>query len=440
MAATVRHNMGTVEEHIALCCTTDWACEFSKEAGPLRYVDTHTMAPLNRPVGNDFPALVQALSDLSRAGIPALAQNGTRSYFESIRRATLLVRDRGVEEWYPTHFLHAWAVARTHGVPFDTLLFENDGEGDGRRACLSRFLVITNLLLCDQASAFTGSLAAEPGDFRAEVSWPTSGVRRGRALILMNDPFQVEDQARGDSYMDFQDVELLANRLGQRYLERPALTVNVIFCFSNPGVGNRYQTLTQALTQTWAGEFANGGEYRSVGIKWGSFMVFVAACNTGEPWAKPTFAEAFATLEDRIRAGLNLAYHSQVELYRAKTPPRTSARLELISARNEADAVIYELEKVLKEHEAKIGASEKEAVRSAIERTKQAASKDDAAAIRQAVSDLKAAAQSLAQYVQGGAGGPGGGPGAGPSAGGGEQGGGKGGPDDVIDAEFEVKK
>jgi molecular chaperone DnaK len=114
-------------------------------------------------------------------------------------------------------------------------------------------------------------------------------------------------------------------------------------------------------------------------------------------------------------------------------------KLELIGARNEADAVIYELEKVLKEHESKIGASEKEAVRSAIERTKQAAGKDDAAAIRQAVSDLKVAAQSLAQYVQGG-GGPGGGPSAGPEPEGAGGHGGKGGPDDVIDAEFEVKK
>ena len=114
-------------------------------------------------------------------------------------------------------------------------------------------------------------------------------------------------------------------------------------------------------------------------------------------------------------------------------------KLELITARNEADAAIYELEKVLKEHEAKIGASEKEAVRSAIERTKQAAGKDDAGAIRQAVSDLKVAAQSLAQYVQGGAGGLGAGPSAGPGPGAGG-GGGKGGPDDVIDAEFEVKK
>ena len=63
---------------------------------------------------------------------------------------------------------------------------------------------------------------------------------------------------------------------------------------------------------------------------------------------------------------------------------------------------IYQIEKMLKEHEAKIGGSEKEAVQAAIERTKQAASKEDVQAIQQAVSDLKAAAQGLAQYVQGG--------------------------------------
>jgi molecular chaperone DnaK len=108
-------------------------------------------------------------------------------------------------------------------------------------------------------------------------------------------------------------------------------------------------------------------------------------------------------------------------------------KVELITARNEAENVIYQVEKVLKEHEAKIGASEKSAVQAAVERTKQAASKDDPQAIRQAVSDLKAAAQGLAAYVQGGGG---------PTPGGGEQpgGDGKGGQGDVIDAEFEVKK
>jgi hypothetical protein len=106
MAAIVRHNMGTVEEHIVLCCATDWACEFSKEAGPLRYLDTHAMAPLNQPVGNDF-ALLPLISDRLREDVPGQAKYGAHSYFESIRLATILLRDHGIEAWYPTHFLHA---------------------------------------------------------------------------------------------------------------------------------------------------------------------------------------------------------------------------------------------------------------------------------------------------------------------------------------------
>jgi molecular chaperone DnaK len=111
-------------------------------------------------------------------------------------------------------------------------------------------------------------------------------------------------------------------------------------------------------------------------------------------------------------------------------------KVEVINARNEAERTIYDIEKLLKEHESKIGEAEKSAVRSAVERCKQEASKDDPQAIRQAVSDLRAAAQSLARYVQGdgGAGPAGAEAGAGAGAAGGK------GPDDVIDAEFEVKK
>jgi len=116
----------------------------------------------------------------------------------------------------------------------------------------------------------------------------------------------------------------------------------------------------------------------------------------------------------------------------------TKRKLELIDARNEADSTIYQIEKVMKENESKIGDSEKSAIASAVERTKQAAKGDDVAAIRQSVSDLKVAAQGLAKYVQGGGPTPGGGH----TPSGDGQGGqtGKGGPDDVIDAEFEVKK
>jgi molecular chaperone DnaK len=111
--------------------------------------------------------------------------------------------------------------------------------------------------------------------------------------------------------------------------------------------------------------------------------------------------------------------------------------VELINARNEAEHAIYAVEKVLKDNESKLGESEKTAVRGAVERTKQAASGEDVQAIRQAVSDLQAASQSLARFVQGdGSAGAAGGHGAGPGPGAG----GKQGPDDVIDAEFEVKK
>ena len=68
---------------------------------------------------------------------------------------------------------------------------------------------------------------------------------------------------------------------------------------------------------------------------------------------------------------------------------------------------------------------------------REAAKGEDVGAIRQAVSDLKVAAQGLAQYVQGG---PGGGPSPDAAAGGAGATGGAGGKDDVIDAEFEVKK
>jgi molecular chaperone DnaK len=107
-------------------------------------------------------------------------------------------------------------------------------------------------------------------------------------------------------------------------------------------------------------------------------------------------------------------------------------KLEVINARNEADFVIFQVEKVLKEQGDKVSAGDKSAIQSAIERTRQAMSKEDAQAIQQATSDLKVAAQGLAQHVQQQPGGDGQ-----ATPGSGE---GKGGKDDVIDAEFEVKK
>lgn len=176
---------------------------------------------------------------------------------------------------------------------------------------------MASFLLSDGADRFTAALATDPGDFRVADSWPPAAPRPGRALVVMNDPLQFEPQRRGDSYMDPHDFKILASNVSERYLERPALTVNVGFCSSNPGRADRYQALTESLTTAWSGAFSRGGEYRLVGVKWGSFMIFVAACNNGAPWVDPTFPEAFTTLENRIRTGLNIAHQSDVAFYRS---------------------------------------------------------------------------------------------------------------------------
>jgi molecular chaperone DnaK len=111
-------------------------------------------------------------------------------------------------------------------------------------------------------------------------------------------------------------------------------------------------------------------------------------------------------------------------------------KVELIEARNEVDATIHTVEKTLKENEARIGDAEKSAINAAVEKAKTAMKGEDVQAIKQAGSDLKVAAQGLAKYVSGDAGAGGAG---GPTPGG-AGGGGSGGTDDVIDAEFEVKK
>ena len=67
--------------------------------------------------------------------------------------------------------------------------------------------------------------------------------------------------------MDYQDFGLLHKGNDQCYLERPALTVNMVFCFSNPGVSDSYQKLTEALTQTWGRRFNAEGEHGSVGVQ-----------------------------------------------------------------------------------------------------------------------------------------------------------------------------
>ena len=116
-------------------------------------------------------------------------------------------------------------------------------------------------------------------------------------------------------------------------------------------------------------------------------------------------------------------------------------RRELAEARNLADSLIYETEKVLKEHGDKLSDADKNAIQSAIERLRERMKGDDPAAIRQAIEELQQASHALAKHLYeraAGAGAAGTGGEATTGAGAGSSGTGGGG-DDVIDAEYEVK-
>jgi molecular chaperone DnaK len=108
---------------------------------------------------------------------------------------------------------------------------------------------------------------------------------------------------------------------------------------------------------------------------------------------------------------------------------------ELIDVRNQADQMIYQMEKLLRDNKDKITDTDKAPIQSAIERVKQVASTDDVNAIRQAIDELQQASHAMAKHLysreQAGTAGAQA-PGDGKTKGAGKE--------DVIDAEFEVKK
>ena len=114
-------------------------------------------------------------------------------------------------------------------------------------------------------------------------------------------------------------------------------------------------------------------------------------------------------------------------------------KFELVEARNQADQMCYQLEKLMKDHADKIGESDREPLQKAIEKVRSVAKSDDAAAIKSAVSDLEQASHAFSKMLyEKQTAGHAGHAGAGGAAGGEQAAGG--GKDDAIDAEFEVKK
>jgi molecular chaperone DnaK len=147
-----------------------------------------------------------------------------------------------------------------------------------------------------------------------------------------------------------------------------------------------------------------------------------------------------AHIEIKGSSGLDPAEVERMKKDAESHAAEDKKKVELIEARNQADQAVFQTEKLLREHGDKLQAADKDAIQSAVEKTRQAMSKEDVQAIRQATSDLGVAGQALAAHMQHSGAHPGadgfqGAPGADGSAAGAASG-----KDDAIDAEYEVKK
>jgi molecular chaperone DnaK len=106
-------------------------------------------------------------------------------------------------------------------------------------------------------------------------------------------------------------------------------------------------------------------------------------------------------------------------------------RRELVEAKNNAESMCFQLEKLLKEHDAVLNQTDKDAINSAIGQTREARASEDLANIKSAMESLEQASHAMSKAMYGSAG----------------QAAAESAPadqpprdDDAIDAEFEVKK
>jgi molecular chaperone DnaK len=109
---------------------------------------------------------------------------------------------------------------------------------------------------------------------------------------------------------------------------------------------------------------------------------------------------------------------------------------EFAETKNQAETRIYDLERTLKEVGDKLSESDKAAVHAAIQKVRDAEQRQDLAALKSALHELEQASTAMAQHLYASAG-------AQPSSSGtsgATPSGKKGGGDDVVDAEYEVKK
>ena len=106
---------------------------------------------------------------------------------------------------------------------------------------------------------------------------------------------------------------------------------------------------------------------------------------------------------------------------------------EFADAKNAADALVHQIEKMFAEAGDKITDADKAPIEAAVAKVKEAIGRNDLAAVKAATAELEQASGAMAQHLYSKAGAQGSPTGPAPE-------GKKDGPDDVIDAEYEVKK
>ena len=137
-------------------------------------------------------------------------------------------------------------------------------------------------------------------------------------------------------------------------------------------------------------------------------------------------------------SGLNEAEIERMKKDAESHAAEDKKKRELAEARNQADSMCFQMEKLMKEHADKLKDSDKQPLEAAIAKAREAAKGDNVDAIKNAITELEHASNAMNKvlYEAGNAGAAGAQPGAGDTGASGKQGG----DDDVIDAEFEVKK
>jgi molecular chaperone DnaK len=159
--------------------------------------------------------------------------------------------------------------------------------------------------------------------------------------------------------------------------------------------------------------------------------------------AKDLGTQKVQSIQIKYSSGLSDNEVEQMTKDAEKYASEDHKRREIVDARNQADQLIYQTDKTLKEHGDKLGAADKQKIEDAKKRLEEAMKGDDLNAIKTAIDDYMQAAQQLAKvmYEQTGGGpGPQGGPHGGPPPGPepeAEQKKDKG-DDNIIDADFEV--